>query len=218
MRLPRRTELGEKQAFSFSLAHTHSNCPSPPYTPKLTYCCKSMYHNSCNAPSKCVFFQVLSFQAKILLLWGGSFSAGARDTRVDDSQMDQSWVPSRCSEGQLLTCVDCLFHAVQLNLVEKGILLARKGLFSLGRDWKDALLLSDTKRTTITELVSRWQPHRENKERYASRTFFSLPLTYSNHVRDLQKPEFLMAYDIIILKRTTTKNPKHSNSLQQIFL
>lgn len=148
MRLPPSTELGEKHAFSFSLAHTHSNCPSPPYSPILPYSCKSMYYHRCNAPSKCVFFQVLSFQAKILLPWGGSFSAGSRDTepQVADSQMDQSWVPSRCSEGQLLTCVGCLFHAVQLNPEKKGVLLAKNGLFSLGRDWKDALLLSDTKR------------------------------------------------------------------------
>lgn len=128
-----------------------------------------MYHYCCNAPSKCLCLFKLSLPGQRCyckgrrLLWRYKGSSALSGWFTAGPKLD----PQHAQKGQLLTCVGCLFQAVQLNPREKGVLLARTCLFSLWRDWKDMLLLSyhQMLRAMITALLSRWQPHPQNKER-----------------------------------------------------
>lgn len=94
-----RTEEGKKQVFSFSLACTHSNCPSPSYAPALLCYCKSTYHYSYNITFKglCLFSSSLS-PGKIPVVTRWQFFLPVQKTLNQlwvDLQLDRSWVPSR---------------------------------------------------------------------------------------------------------------------------
>lgn len=94
----------------------------------------------------------------------------------------------------------------------------QKRVFSLweGTEKMHCFYLTPNVRTAIAEL-STWHPHRENKERYAGHTFFSLSHIQHSHM-SLTKTWILNGLWHHHFKKNNNKNPKHSNSLQQMFL
>lgn len=144
MGLPPRAEVGKKQAFSFSLTHAHS----PPMLLRnftavnvCTITASMPLPNVCLLSSSCLpgkdptgFGWKLLQQCKGSSASSGWFTVGPK--------LD----PQHALKGQPITCAGCLSQAAQLNLREKGVLLAKTCFFFLWRDWKDMLLLSYTKR------------------------------------------------------------------------
>lgn len=75
------------------------------------------------------------------------------------------------------------------------------------------LLLSYTN-VKITELVSRWEPCLNNKERekLVIRSPLLIVRPHCTHIRGLQKPEYLVVYNIIT-KKNNKKLKIHSQSI-----
>lgn len=127
--------MGKKQAFPFSLAHSHSDCPSPSYAPALLCYCKSTYHYSYNVPFKCLcLFSSSLFPGKnpIDTRWQ-FFSASTKDSELIYSWSEAGFPPGSPKDN-------CLHEWAAFSMPCRKVLLARMWLFSLGRDWKNVLL------------------------------------------------------------------------------